>query len=162
MKVFLVTIFLLSTFVSFAQLAKVRESYPKAADNHDIAKELHNTLLAITKEDNQTLVAYKGAVSTLMAKFAKGVKNKKEYFTTGAALIEKAVSTEPENIEIRCIRLSVQENSPKILKYKNDIEGDKQFLLENYKKTPSKEVKGFVKNFVLASSLFDDTEKQLF
>ncbi len=162
MKNFLLTVFLLTTFVSFAQLDKVRKSYPQAASSKETTQELYNTLSSVTEDDNQILVAYKGAVSTLMAKFAKGVKNKKKYFTTGAGLIENSVTAMPENIEIRCIRLSVQENSPKVVKYKNNIEGDKQFLLQNYKKTATKEVQDFVKNFVLASSLFDDTEKQLF
>lgn len=144
------------------ELSKIRKSYPKAAESSEITKELHETLTSISEGDNAILVAYKGGVSTLMAKYAKGAKNKKAYFKTGTSLIEKAIVNKPKNIEIRCIRLSVQENSPKIMKYKNSIQEDKRFLLDHYNTTSSKEVKIFVKNYVVQSALFDSDEKQLF
>ncbi len=162
MKIFFSMVFFVLSFVMLPELSKIRQSYPQAAKNSEAAQELYGILASVSEDDNQTLVAYKGAVSTLMAKYAKGIKNKKSYFKTGTSLIEKAIANEPKNIEIRCIRLSVQENSPKIMKYKNSIEEDKQFLLSHYNVISSKEVKIFVKNYVLRSALFDSTEKQLF
>ncbi len=158
---FSIAIFLLS-FVMLPELSKIRKSYPKAAKSLEVTKELHEVLASISEGDNAVLVAYKGGISTLMAKYTKGIKNKKAYFKTGTSLIEKAIVNKPENIEIRCIRLGVQENSPKIMKYKNSIEEDKQFLLDHYHSTSSKEVKVFIKNFVLQSAQFDKAERQLF
>ena len=162
MKIFISIIFFILSFLTLPELSKIRQTYPKAAKSSEAAQELYDTLASVSEDDNQTLVAYKGAVSTLMAKYAKGIKNKKAYFKTGTSLIEKAIVNEPKNIEIRCIRLGVQENSPKIMKYKNHIEEDKQFLLDHYNTTSSKEVKIFVKNYVVQSALFDSAEKQLF
>ena len=108
------------------------------------------------------LIAYKGAIATLKAKYAKGVKHKKEYFKAGKELLESAVAGDPGNIEIRCLRLSVQENAPKIVGYKEHIEEDKKFILDHYQHTTSKEAKAFVKNYVRQSALFEDSEKQLF
>ncbi len=162
MKIFFsIAIFLLS-FVMLPELSKIRKSYPKAAESSEATQELHEVLASISEGDNTILIAYKGGVSTLMAKYAKGIKNKKAYFKTGTSLIEKAIVNKPKNIEIRCIRLGVQENSPKIMKYKNNIQEDKQFLLDHYNETSSKEVKIFVKNYAVQSALFDSTEKQLF
>ena len=157
----LLIVLLFSTWAN-PDLSELRKNYPKAPNSEAITNALQNELINVTKEDAKVLVAYKGAVSTLMAKYAKGIKNKKDFFKTGAELIEYAVEAEPENVEIRCIRLSVQENSPKVVNYKDDIPEDKQFLLNNYKSTSSKAVAAFIKNYVMESSLFDTSEKQLF
>ncbi|WP_339713640.1 hypothetical protein [uncultured Kriegella sp.] len=157
----LLIVFLISTLTT-PDLSELRKNYPKASNSEAITNALQNQLVDVTKEDEKILVAYKGAVSTLMAKYAKGIKNKKDFFKTGAELIEYAVEKEPENLEIRCIRLSVQENSPKIVGYKDNIPEDKQFLINNYKSASSTPVTTFIKNYVMGSALFDTAEKQLF
>jgi len=143
-------------------ISELRKTYPKANRSEQVTHKLYTQLADISKTDDAVLVAYKGAVSTLMAKYANGLRDKKTYFKSGAELIEYAVETRPNDIEIRCIRLSVQENAPKVVGYKKDMDGDKAFLLQHYKRTASKEVAEFVKNFVLQSSFFDPSEKQLF
>ena len=156
---------LLILFVSFLyppNLSHLREEYPKANSSEAITDQLYEKLSSVNDSDPMVLVAYKGAVSTLKAKYAKGIKNKKEFFKAGKSLLESAVQADPKNIEIRCLRLSVQENSPKIVGYKNDMDEDKKFILDHYKHTDSKEVKEFVKNYVHQSPMFEDFEKQLF
>jgi hypothetical protein len=143
-------------------ISQLREDYPKANDSAEITNTLYSELSLVTQSDQAVLVAYKGAIATLMAKFAKGVRNKEAFFKSGSELLEYAVATDPQNIEIRCLRLSVQENSPKIVDYKGNIQEDKQFILANFKHTPSWEVKEFVKKYVLQSAIFSESERQLF
>jgi len=119
-------------------------------------------LANISEQDDATLVAYKGALLTLKAKFTRSIKSKKSYFKEGVALLEHAISEEPENIEIRCIRMGVQENSPRIVNYKGQIAEDKKFLLDHYDTIKNQEVKEFIQGFVVHSKRFNDAEKQLF
>ncbi len=150
------------TFVITANLADIRENYTLANNDADVANKLHDQLSKITKKDKAILIAYKGAVSTIKAKHAKGVKQKKTFFKNGVSLLEYAVEKAPNNIEIRCIRLGVQENSPKFLKYKTAVQKDKQFLLDNFKNIKSTAVRKFVKGYILQSKIFTTSEKQLF
>lgn len=162
MKALVLIVFFVSSFIFVPDLSQIRTAYPNASDSEKITNQLFKDLSSVSKKDNEILVAYKGAVSTLKAKYARGIKIKKEYFKSGAELIEHAVQAKPKNIEIRCIRLSVQENSPKVVRYKSHIEEDKKFILDNYKHISSKEVREFVKNYALQSSIFELAEKQLF
>lgn len=162
MKVIAFVIYFLSLVLVSPNLTEIREKYPLASAEKEVAQQMHAALSDVTKEDHSVLVAYKGGIATLMAKHAKGVKDKKAFFQEGVAFLEHAVSEDPTNIEIRCIRLGVQENSPKFLKYKSDIENDKQFILEHFSAEPSNEIKDFVKAFVQQSSIFNPTEKRLF
>lgn len=162
MKALVLIVFFVSHLTFAPDLSQIRTAYPNASDSEKITDQLFEDLSSVDKKGNEILIAYKGAVSTLKAKYAKGVKTKKEYFKSGAELIEHAVRAKPRNIEIRCIRLSVQENSPKFLKYKGDIESDKQFILAHFSNENSKEVKDFIKAFVQQSAVFKPNEKQLF
>jgi len=158
----LIFILLVSTFLVNPSLKKVRVAYVKAVNSKEITIQLNNELSSVSKSSTKTLVAYKGAVLTLMARYAKGTKDKKKFFKEGASLIEHAISKEPKNIEIRTIRLGVQENTPKIMGYRKNKEEDKTFILDNYKSTSSKEEKAFVRGFVLQSKSFSREEKLVF
>ncbi len=156
---FLILVF--SCFLGHAQdLEQIRKSYPPAVESAEITKKLNSELSNITSNNDPVSVAYKGAVLTLMAKFAKSKKDKKKYFKEGVSLIENAVSADSKNIEIRYIRLSVQENSPKFLGYHKNIEEDKQFILKNFAKVNSKDLKANIKEFVESSDNFNVAEKQ--
>ncbi len=160
---FLIIIFLAtSLFISIPKLSKVRIAYKKASENKEIAIKLYKDLASVSKKDNTVLLGYKGAASVLMARHTKKKKEKKTFFKTGALLIESAVTKKPNSIEIRWIRLSIQENSPKFLKYRKNITEDKQFIIDNYKKTSSKTVQQLIKEYVQESAIFTLKEKQLF
>lgn len=159
----LLTVFLfISTFCISQELKELRVDYPKANLDEAVTNTLHEKLLSVSKEEDKTLVAFRGAVTTLKAKFAKGFRDKKTYFKEGAELLEFAVASDPKNIEIRCLRLGVQENAPRIVGYKKNIEEDKKFIVDHYEANTDKEVRKFIKGYVLLSDVFTDAEKQLF
>lgn len=162
MRLLLIFFLFTASFCTSQELKDLRVSYPKANTDVTVINSLYNQLSDVSKNDNKTIVAYKGAVATLKAKYAKGFKNKKTFFKEGAELLEYAISENPKNLEIRCLRLGVQENSPKIVGYKSNIEEDKQFLIDHYSASTSADVRKFVKGYVLLSKAFTEDEKQLF
>ncbi len=162
MRKLILFLLVIPIFGNAQKLSELRTDYPLASKEVAVTEELFNELSSISKEDEASLVAYKGAVLTLKAKFAQSLKSKKTYFEQGAELLEHAVETKPDNIEIRCLRLSVQENAPKIVGYRKAISEDRQFILDNYRAVKDLEVKKFIKGFVMVSKAFNETEKQLF
>ncbi len=157
----LFSILFATLFICSPELSKVRIDYKNAIHNKENTVELHIDLASVNNNDSKVLVAYKGAVTTLMAKFAKNSKDKKDFFKEGATLIEYAVTEDSNNIEIRCIRLGVQENTPKVVKYRKSIPEDKQFILDHYKEITSSKEKDYIKGFILQSKSFTVAEKEL-
>lgn len=154
---------MISCFIgTLPDIAKLRADYIKASEDKEVTARLHDELSSVKKSDDKLLVAYKGAVLTLMAKYTKLKQEKKQFFKEGAGLIEYAVNANPNSIEIRVIRLSVQENSPKFLKYNQNITEDKQFILDHFESTTSKEVRAFVRNYIAQSNSFNADEKEGF
>jgi hypothetical protein len=139
-------------------LPELREQYINASKSKENTEKFY-TLISKYNNDNATFLAYKGAGITLMSKFASKTE-RKELFVQGVTMVEKAIKNEPNNAEARLIRLSIQENTPKILKYKSNIEEDKKILIETFNKQP-KDLKEYIKKYCKQSNVFTTAEAQI-
>ena len=156
MKLIISILFLL--FAKNPELSEVREMYTDAAKSETNANAFAEKLTAVSDADgNKVLVAYKGCSLTLRSKFSGKLSEKISFMKEGANLIDAAAAAEPNNIEIRMIRLSVQESVPKIVNYRANKKEDKAFILKNY--TNSGDLKNYIKNFVKQSKSFTAAEK---
>lgn len=160
MKSFILLFFFLFQAYAFQDLGTIRKDFISASKDRETASTLMDRLSTVTKEEKKILVAYKGAVMALMAKYTKENEKRRDLFREGVQLLEYALSEDPNNIEIRCLRLGIQENTPKFLKYRSNIAEDKTFILANYKNTHSLDVKDFVKSYIMQSNGFNTAEKQ--
>ncbi|MFS4445576.1 hypothetical protein [Maribacter sp. 2307UL18-2] len=162
MRLVLLFVILLPLGLACQELKVLRLEYPTATIDMHTAEALSKSLSEVSEEDDATLIAYKGALLTLKAKFTRAIRDKKKYFKEGATLLEHAISKAPESIEIRCLRMGVQENAPKLLRYKGDLDEDKQFILNRYPLLKDEGIKAFIQGYVSHSKQFSTAEKQLF
>ncbi|PZR15592.1 MAG: hypothetical protein DI539_18135 [Flavobacterium psychrophilum] len=158
----LLALFFSSILFFFADLAGLRKQYLGAPNSAEVAEELFAAVKDVSDANpDNTLVAYKAAAYTLKAKHEKGMLNKKNLFTQGAKLLEAVIKRDPSNYEARLIRMSIQENAPKITGYNKKIAEDKAFLIKNYK-IQKADLKEYTQGFVKASASFTADEKALF
>lgn len=150
---------------TFAKLEKnpslktIRDLYIKASESESANKKLFKKLKTVNGDSNPTLAGYKAASMTLKAKFADKIKDKKEYFKEGAVLLESLIADYPNNIELRLIRLSIQENVPKLLNYHKNIKEDAQFIAKQLQHVRDRDQKEHIKAYVLQSDAFSSEEK---
>ena len=154
---------IISIIVSFLlftlqELSDVRRLFVDAPLNGVKSEAFYDFIGNYNKED-KVLWAYKGAAISLKAKFTKTIKEKKSLFIEGVKWIENAVKSEPNNLEIRLIRLSIQENAPKILNYRKNIDEDKKLLLSNFEQQ-NLSLKEYIKKYIKQSGIFTDKEKK--
>ncbi|WP_067149969.1 hypothetical protein [Pseudotamlana agarivorans] len=159
MKFLLALFFGVFISVQTVDLQKTREAYKLAAQDANKVNAFFNDLQGVTKKNRNELVAYKGASIALMAKSAKTIKEKKEGFMEGVNLVEYAVEKDTSNIEVRFIRLSIQQNVPKILKYNQEIESDKAFVIKHYNEIKSSHLKMHIGDYISNSKKFSDADK---
>ena len=89
----------------------------------------------LEKETTTTATkAYKGALLMKKSEFMKTVSQKIDMFKVGHELLEAAIKKAPQNAEYRFIRLTIQENAPKLLKYNKNIAEDKGLVVAEFKK----------------------------
>ena len=98
----------------------------QSGSKDDIDKQLSD----LTADSEQ---GYAGALIVRKAGLPKA-KERLKLFKQGKAKLEAAIAADPDNTELRFLRLSIQEHSPKIVKYKKDLEGDKAFVIKHFGK----------------------------
>ncbi len=154
----LLFVFLLSIFSFFqTDLEALRNSYSKANLSNENAKNFIEIAEKKTSSDVVTS-AYRAASKILEAKITSGIGKKKALVKTGANSLEEIIKNNPNNAELRVIRMSVQENVPKIVGYYKNLKEDKAFLISNYSEQNS-ELKHYIKDFANQSKTFSDTDK---
>lgn len=126
--VILVFVGVFSFAVNPPGISEVRESFYNGWAGECGASHLYNQLHEFELED-PVLVAYKGAAEMTLANCVGNPWKKYQYFKSGKSELEAVINQEPDNFEIRYLRFAVKINLPSILNY-NNIEEDKQFLIE--------------------------------
>lgn len=129
MKFLLLILTQLSVF-SFAQFNK--ETIYEALSSEDEG-QINREIEKLKKIDHSSEIkAFKGALIAKKASFQKEPKAKIDLFKSGVNLLEEAIEKKPNNVEFRFLRLSVQEHSPKIMRYKGELSKDKEMILKNF------------------------------
>ncbi|WP_312991134.1 hypothetical protein [Chryseobacterium flavum] len=146
-----------AAFMFFFQsdLETLRNSYANANDSSTNTRNFIDTASKQSGSDPVTL-GYKAAAKIMEAKVSKN--NRKSLVKTGATSLESIIKSNPNNAELRLIRLSVQENIPKIVGYRGSLKDDKAFILNNYSKQNTA-LKNYIKKFAMQSKTITATEK---
>lgn len=153
---------LMFTFFSFFQsdLESLRNSYSKANQSNENAKNFIE--LAEKKNSSDVMIsAYKAAAKVLEAKVTTEKNKRKSFVKSGATSLESLIKSNPNNAELRVIRMSVQENIPKIVGYNKNLKEDKSFLISNYSKQNAA-LKSYIKQFAAQSKTITAAEKASF
>lgn len=139
-------------------LESLRESYAKANISNANTESFITTAEKASGSDAITL-GYKAAAKIMEAKIAK--QNRKVLVKSGATNLEAVIKNNPNNAELRLIRMSVQENIPKIVGYRGSLKDDKAFLISNYSKQNAA-LKNYIKRFAAQSKTMTEAEKATF
>jgi len=81
--------------------------------------------------------AYEGALLMKKAGIIAGTKKKLDMFKSGHKKLEAAIQKDSSNTEFRFLRLMIQEHVPGILGYKSEMDKDRLYIKNNFKKLPS-------------------------
>lgn len=138
-----------------SDLETLRSSYAKASASNANTQSFIDTAEKQPGSDAVTL-GYKAAAKIMEAKVSKG--NRKSMVKTGATSLESIIKSNPNNAELRLIRMSVQENIPKIVGYRGSLKDDKAFLLNNYSKQNTA-LKSYIKRFAMQSKTITEAER---
>ncbi|APD07656.1 hypothetical protein UJ101_02155 [Flavobacteriaceae bacterium UJ101] len=116
-------------FLVFALLL-VNEIPEYIVDYHNIstkAQEL-NFIEQYKNSKNVSIKAYVISLEMKQAEYKISPFSKLSIFKKGKKKLEKLILEYPNNVDLRYVRLLIQEKSPSILNYNSNIEADKHFL----------------------------------
>lgn len=136
-------------------LEKIRASFPTASATKQSAASF--SALVKNADSDAAAQGYKAAAKMIQAKFEQG-NSRKTLMTEGIKSLESLISKNSANTELRLIRLSIQENLPKIVGYNKNIKDDKALIIKNYSKENAA-LKKYIKSFSTASKSMTPAEK---
>lgn len=158
----LLILFLFSCSFGISQnLQTIREQYITSNSSSKSANEFKVSMAKFQNSKEAIYKAYYAASIILASKFETKLKDKKEAFKEGVTLLEAEIKKNPSLAELRLIRLSIQENVPKITGYKKNITEDKQLLIKNFNSQEAS-LKEHIRKFVKQSKSISETEKANF
>ncbi|MBP6335248.1 MAG: hypothetical protein KA444_07225 [Bacteroidia bacterium] len=141
-------------------LDQIRSGFSQAVQEERSCTDLHSCLIKSFDTANAVLMAYHGTVTVTMAKYTSNPFLKYQYFTDGKSLLERSVMKDPKNLEIRFLRLTVQEHTPGFLGYNEQIPDDKKYILEHLENLNLPQLKKAIINYISVSNYFSETEKK--
>nr|WP_294898274.1 hypothetical protein [uncultured Pedobacter sp.] len=119
---------------------QLRRDYILSVDDSDKADELYKELKAVKNPDALTL-AYLGSVEAIQGKHAWNPINKMSYLKQGFSTIDKAVLKDPNQLEVRFLRFSLQYYVPAFLGYSKNLMVDKNKIVALIKNGTASDVK---------------------
>ncbi|MFN8712821.1 MAG: hypothetical protein ACK5Z2_08200 [Bacteroidota bacterium] len=129
---------LLISTVSFAQtlgpaLFQIRNKFENANKSEADCNTMLGSVRGNTLEKNPVYYGYLGAAETIHAQFSYNPYTKLSRFNSGKEKLEAAIAKQPQSMELRYLRFTVQSGAPSFLGYNTQIAGDKKFLLDGLK-----------------------------
>ena len=148
-------------FITFSlqaqSIEQIRKSYTIAQNSKENTAQFYQLMQEVSSEDIPIKRAYKGDSIMMYAKYS--VKNVRELLKEGKEWVEEALNKEPENIEIRLVRLSLQEHLPKIVPYHKNKDEDKKVILDSFY-SQSKLLQKYLQDYIQSSKSFSPEEKK--
>ena len=157
MKTVITFLFGLLFFFQSSDLESLRNAYSKANTSNEGAR----TFIEVAEKKSSTdpvISGYKAASEILEAKITTEKNKRKTYVKSGATQLENLIKNNPNNIELRLIRLSIQENIPKIVGYSKNLKEDKTFIIDQYGKQNAV-LKTYIRKFAAQSKTMTAAEK---
>jgi len=144
-------------FFQTSDLDALRNAYSKANLSNEGAKNFIELAEKNSSSDPLTK-GYKAAAEILEAKVTTEKNKRKSFVKSGATELESVIKSNPNNVELRLIRMSVQENIPKIVGYSKNLKEDKMFIIDNYsRQNPA--LKTYIRKFAAQSKTMNAAEK---
>jgi hypothetical protein len=106
-------------------LDDVRFNYNKATSDKKLCSQMIEGLKSM---NDPVYIAYLGGLQMIWASHILNPFAKLNTFNEGKENIERAILKEPQNPELRFIRLSVQKKAPRFLGYTSMIKDDIEFI----------------------------------
>lgn len=127
----ILTLFIAVLRLTNVDISEVRQLFTTADKSESACERLLEITDGYTIDYKPVVYAYHAAAEMTMANHLSWPMTKLKYFKSGQDKLERVVSKYSRNIEIRYIRFAVQYGSPTFLGYRDNLDEDRNFVLEN-------------------------------
>jgi hypothetical protein len=118
--------------IVFDEYKNIKVAVHRAIESSHVTDSLYLALRSRSSQ-NSLIVAYIGTLEALKAKHSWNPYNKIKYVSLSQKTMKKAVELDPNNLEIRFMRFSIQHHTPAFLGFSKDLEEDRRAIYSQFK-----------------------------
>ena len=126
------------------EIETVRSLYLKAYKSEYHCNKFGEKLTEIEEGSSKLIKGYKACFYFIKCKFINNPLEKLSFFNKGKKLLESLIKENPNLIELRLLRYTIQKNLPRVLLYNDNIEKDLNFVYENIDNIEDPKTKKFI------------------
>lgn len=110
----------------------LKAAVQKAIESPSVTDSLYRVLKS-ARGENPLIIGYIGTLEALKAKQSWNPYNKLKYVALSQRTMKIAVEKDPNNLEIRFMRFSIQHYTPAFLGFSKDLEEDRKVIVKQFK-----------------------------
>lgn len=141
-------------------LAEARQLFVKASGSEKDCRRLME-LEPGNGPQRYTLTGYKAAGTMMIANYLGNPVSKLSNFRKGRKMLEDAIRSSNNDIELKFIRYTIQTNIPGFLGYSSNIQSDKNLLLKEFKAIKDAQLAGMIRDYMLQKGRLNENEQKL-
>ena len=114
-------------------ISNIKHAMMLAVESSKVTDSLYTELTALNSP-SALIIAYAGTLEALKAKHSWNPYQKLKYVARSKKTLGKALKAEPNNLEIRFMRFSIQHYTPAFLGYSKELAEDRQMIIKQFSK----------------------------
>lgn len=139
-------------------LDHLRELYMEVVKDKKKVPVLKNTSKE-KADENPVIKAYYALATAMSAESAFNPLKKLDLVSKSSKLFASAASMDKQNPEIRFLRYSVEQNTPKMLGLSGNMENDKQIIIDNIEAVDNEAFKNFILKYMREEADLTEEER---
>ncbi len=143
-----------ATFITAFTPPNIRTRFYTAMAGEDTLK-INASLKELQSSSAPERIAFEATLYMKKAGYVRPVGAKLDMFKKGHAILEEEIIKQSTNVEYRFCRLMIQENAPRILGYRGEIDNDAEILKKQYSQLNA-DAKTALKNYSKKSKALKD------
>lgn len=162
MQYLLIIGLILSYSISKAQkldMKSIRMEFKQGIQNEELCQENIQALEEYARSPVEK--GYLAAYQIFMAKHLSNPFKKLQQFKRGKNTLEDLINKNPDELELRYIRLCIQFYAPRMLGYSSHIDQDKDFVVRNLHEMKDRETKQLIYTYLEGTKMFTEEELTL-
>lgn len=130
----------------------IRNLYLSAHISEENCNNLQKKINNAQNKNPILIKGYEGCFYFIKCQFINNPFEKLKYFDKGKELLESAIKEDPQSVELKFLRYSIQKNLPKFLLYYENTEKDLIFVKNNINNIKDKKSQEFISKSLKAIS----------
>ena len=144
----------ISCYASYEDVENIRMLFHKAQTSEKACLELIDRLEPYNESNNVLFMGYRASAVMLMAKHVFNPFSKLSNFKKGKEILERAIKSDLDNIELRFLRYTIQTNVPFFLNYNQYKEIDRLFLVNSLINLHDQKLKRIITSYLTTNKAF--------